>query len=48
MNNVLQKTKSNTFEDIAVKRHYNSTNNQLGVITHLELFIEVLQVFSSF
>jgi hypothetical protein len=44
----LQKTKSNTLESIAAKRHHNSTGNRLGAITHLEHHIEVLQIFFSF
>jgi hypothetical protein len=48
MNNVLQKTKSNTLEDTATERHHNSTGNRPGVIAHIELFIEVLQIFFSF
>jgi hypothetical protein len=45
MNNVLQKTKSNTLKDIVAERLHNSTGNWPGVATHLELFIEVLQFF---
>jgi hypothetical protein len=33
---------SNTLENIAVERHYNSTGNQPGVIARLELLIKVL------
>jgi hypothetical protein len=44
----LKKTKSNTLESIAKKRHHNSTGNQSGVIAHLEHHIEVLQIFFSF
>jgi hypothetical protein len=46
MNNVLQKTKSNTLDKIVVEWHHNSTGNQLGLITHLEL-IEESQIFFS-
>jgi hypothetical protein len=42
MNKVLQKTKSNTLEDIAAERLHNSTGNQPGVITRLELHNVVL------
>jgi hypothetical protein len=48
MNNVLQKTKSNTLEYIRMKRHHNSTGNRPGVIARMELLIEVLQIFFSF
>jgi hypothetical protein len=44
----LQKTKLNTLRSIAVERHHNSTGNRPGVIVHLELLIEVLQIFFSF
>jgi hypothetical protein len=47
MNNVLQKTKSNTVEDTIADRLHNSTGNQLGVIARLEL-IEESQIFFSF
>jgi hypothetical protein len=47
MNNVLQETKSNTLDKIVVERHHNSTDNQPGVIAHLEL-IEESQIFFSF
>jgi hypothetical protein len=47
MNNVLQKTKSNTLEDTAERLH-NSTDNRPGVIAHLELLIKILQIFFSF
>jgi hypothetical protein len=47
-NNVLQKTKSKTLEDTVAERHHNSRGNRLGVIAHLELLIEVLQIFFSF
>jgi hypothetical protein len=40
MNNVLQKTKLNTLEDIASDRLHNPTNNRSGVIARLELLIE--------
>jgi hypothetical protein len=40
MNNVLQKTKSNTLKDIASDRLHNPTDNRPGVIAHLELLIE--------
>jgi hypothetical protein len=48
MSNVLQKTKSNTLDKIAVERHHNSTGNRLGVIARLELITEESQVFFSF
>jgi hypothetical protein len=48
MNNVLQKTKLNTLKGIAVEWHHNSTDNRLGVIAHLELYVEVLQIFFIF
>jgi hypothetical protein len=48
MNKVLQKTKSNTLENIAMEQHHNSTGNQPGVIAHLELLLEVLKFFFSF
>jgi hypothetical protein len=48
MNNVLQKTKSNTLEDIAAERHHNSIGNRPGVIVHQKLLIEVLQFFFGF
>jgi hypothetical protein len=48
MNNAIQKTKSNTLEDIAAKRHHNSTGNRPGVISRLVLDIEVLQIFFIF
>jgi hypothetical protein len=48
MNNILQKTKSNTLEDIAAEQHHNSIDNRPGVIVHLELLIEVLQFFFIF
>jgi hypothetical protein len=35
MNNVLQKTKSNTLDNIAAKWYDNSTDNQPGVIARL-------------
>jgi hypothetical protein len=42
MNKVLQKTKSNTLEDIAAERLHNSTGNQPVVIARLELHNVVL------
>jgi hypothetical protein len=39
----LQKTKSNTLENIALKRHHNTIGNRPGAIAHLEHHIEVLQ-----
>jgi hypothetical protein len=39
-NNVLQKTKLNTLDKIAVEWHHNSTGNRPGVIALLELLIE--------
>jgi hypothetical protein len=48
MNNVVQKTKSNTLEYTTVDRLYNSTSNQSGVIARLELLIEESQIFFSF
>jgi hypothetical protein len=48
MNNVLQKTKSNTLKSIAAERLHNSTGNRSGVIARLELLIEVLQFFFIF
>jgi hypothetical protein len=41
-------TKSNTLEDTAAERHHNFIGNQSGVITRLELLIEVLQIFFRF
>jgi hypothetical protein len=48
MNNILQKTKSNTLDKIAAERHHNSTDNWLGVIARLELIIKEPQIFFSF
>jgi hypothetical protein len=48
MNNVLQKTKSNTFKDTAVEQYHNSIGNRPGVITRLELLSDVLQFFFNF
>jgi hypothetical protein len=48
MNNVLQKTKSNTLDKIAAERHHNSTGNRTGVIARLELLIKESQIFFSF
>jgi hypothetical protein len=48
MNNILQKTKSNTLDKIAVERHHNSTGNRPGAITRLELLNEESQIFFSF
>jgi hypothetical protein len=48
MNNVLQKTKSNTLDKVAAERLHNSTSNRPGVIAHLELFIKESQIFFSF
>jgi hypothetical protein len=47
MNNVLQKTKSNTLEDPIAERLHNSTGNRPGVIARLELLIEKSQIFFS-
>jgi hypothetical protein len=51
MNNILQNTKSNTFDNIAAEWHHNSIGNRPGVITHLELLIKeskkLLQLLSS-
>jgi hypothetical protein len=41
----LQKTKSNTLENIAAEWHHNFTGNWLGVIARLKHHIEVLQSF---
>jgi hypothetical protein len=48
MNNVLQKTKSNTVDKVAVERLLNSTVNQPGVIARLELLLKESQIFFSF
>jgi hypothetical protein len=48
MNNVLQKTKSNTLDKIAAEWHHNSTGNRPGVIARLKLLIEESQIFISF
>jgi hypothetical protein len=48
MNNVLQKTKLNTLDKIAVEPHHNSIGNQPGVIVHLELLIKESQIIFSF
>jgi hypothetical protein len=40
MNNVLHKTKSKTFKDIAAERHHNTIDNRPGVIARLKLLIE--------
>jgi hypothetical protein len=40
MNNILQKTKSKTLDNIAAERHHNSTDNQPGAIARLEHLIE--------
>jgi hypothetical protein len=48
MNNILQKTKSNTLDKIVVERHHNSTGNRPGAITRLELLNEESQIFFSF
>jgi hypothetical protein len=48
MNNVLQKTKSNTLDKVAAKRLHNSTGNRPGVIARLERLIEESQIFFSF
>jgi hypothetical protein len=47
MNNVLQKTKSNTLDKIAVEWHHNSIGNRPGVIACLELIEESKIFFSS-
>jgi hypothetical protein len=47
MNNVLQKTKSNSLDKIVVERHHNSTGNRPGVIARLEL-VEESQIFFNF
>jgi hypothetical protein len=51
LNNVLQKTKSNSLDDTTIERHHSSTGNRSGVITRLELLIEkipnLLQLMSS-
>jgi hypothetical protein len=48
MNNVLQNTKSISFEDIAAERHHNSIGNRPRVIACLELLIEEHQIFFIF
>jgi hypothetical protein len=48
LNNVLQKTKANTLEDMTVERHHNFISNRPGVIARIELLIEVLQFFFIF
>jgi hypothetical protein len=47
-NNVLQKTKSNTLEDITTEKLHDSTGNRPVVIARLELVIEESQIFFSF
>jgi hypothetical protein len=47
-NKVLQKTKSNTLEDIVMERLHNSTGNRPGTFAHLELHIKDRQIFFSF
>jgi hypothetical protein len=47
MNNVLQKTKLDTLDKIAMEWHHNSTGNWPGVIARLEL-VEESQIFFSF
>jgi hypothetical protein len=48
MNNVLQKTKSSTLDNIAAERYHNSTGNRPGVIAHLELLIKESKISFSF
>jgi hypothetical protein len=48
MNNVLQKTKSSTLDNIAAERHHNFTGNQPGVIACLELIIKESKIYFSF
>jgi hypothetical protein len=48
MNNVFQKTQSNTLDKIAAERHHISTRNRLGVIARLELVIKESKIFFSF
>jgi hypothetical protein len=48
MNNVLQKTKSNTLDKVAVEWLHNSIGIRPGVIARLELLIEESQIFFSF
>jgi hypothetical protein len=48
MNNVLQKIKYNTLEDIAAERLHNTTGNRPRVIARLELLIKESQIFFSF
>jgi hypothetical protein len=51
MNNILQKTKSNTLDNITSERLHNSTGNQSEVIAHLKFIIKkitnLLQLLSS-
>jgi hypothetical protein len=48
MNNVLQKTKSNTLDKVAAEWLHNSTSNRPGVITHLKLLRKESQIFFNF
>jgi hypothetical protein len=48
MNNVLQKSKSNTIEDTTAEKQHNSIGNRPGVIARLELLIEESQIFFNF
>jgi hypothetical protein len=48
MNNVLQKTKSSTLDNIAAEKHHNSTGNRPGVIARLELLIKEFKISFSF
>jgi hypothetical protein len=48
MNNVLQKTKSSTLDNVAAERHHNTTDNRPGVIAHLDLLIKEFKISFSF
>jgi hypothetical protein len=47
-NNVLQKTKSNTFDKIVAERHHNSIGNRPGAIARLVLLITESKIFFRF
>jgi hypothetical protein len=47
MNNVLQKTKSNTLNNIAAERHHNYTGNRPGIFARLELIIKESKISRS-
>jgi hypothetical protein len=45
MNNILQKTKSNTLDKVVVERLHNSSGYRPRIIARLELLIEESQIF---